>query len=245
MNRFATCVLGASGTRAAQGSMTMTTRTFLCMAACVVATPGSAEQRPYPLAKVSYDDFTSLVAEVEPHRRERLVDLDTFLKMSRQPGVVILDTRSAFRYERIHLKGAKHLSFPDFTQDNLRKVIPSPDTVVLIYCNNNFDGNEVDFASKVAGPRGRPLHAGDVASAGAVASTDAEPARPLTRADRDLPASPKAQVKVQEKPVMLALNVPTYITLYGYGYRNIYELGELVKVSDPRVSFEGTVVGKE
>jgi hypothetical protein len=41
---------------------------------------------------------------------------------------------------------------------------------------------------------------------------------------------------------MLALNVPTYVTLYGYGYRNVYELDELVKVSDPRVTFEGTVV---
>lgn len=184
--------------------------------------PVSAEQQPYPSAKVSYDDFKSLVAEVEPHRRKRLVDLNTFLKMSQEPGVVVLDTRSAFRFGRIHLKGAKHLSFPDFTQDNLRKVIPSQETVVLIYCNNNFDGNEVDFASKVALPM-----------------------RPLLRDGQEAPASPKTQLKAQEKPVMLALNVPTYITLYGYGYRNVYELGELVNVSDPRVSFEGTVVEKK
>jgi hypothetical protein len=93
----------------------------------------------------------------------------------------------------------------------------------LIYCNNNFDGNEVDFASKVALPM-----------------------RPLPRGDgQEAPVSPKVQLKAQEKPVMLALNVPTYITLYGYGYRNVYELGELVKVSDPRVAFEGTVVEKK
>jgi hypothetical protein len=41
---------------------------------------------------------------------------------------------------------------------------------------------------------------------------------------------------------MMALNIPTYITLYGYGYRNVYELNELVKVSDPRITFEGSVV---
>lgn len=201
----------------------MKTTMLFATAVLFFATPVSAEQRPYPPAKVSYDDFKALVAEVEPHREKRLVDLDTFLKMSREPGVVVLDTRSAFRFERIHLKGAKHLSFPDFTQDNLRKVIPSEETVVLIYCNNNFDGNEVDFASKVALPM-----------------------RPLPRGDgQEAPVSPKAQLKAQEKPVMLALNVPTYITLYGYGYRNVYELGELVKVSDPRVAFEGTVVEKK
>lgn len=196
--------------------------TLFTLATLFAAIPASAEQRSYPPARVSYDDFKALVAEVEPHRQKRLVDLDTFLKMSHEPGVVVLDTRSAFRFEQIHLKGAKNLSFPDFTQDNLRKAIPSEETVVLIYCNNNFDGNEVDFASKVF-----------------------LPIKPLPRDGQEAPISPKTQIKSQEKPVMLALNVPTYVTLYGYGYRNVYELGELVKVSDPRVSFEGTIVEKK
>lgn len=200
----------------------MKTTMLFAAAALFVAIPISAVQRPYPPAKVSYDDFKALVAEVEPHRQKRLVDLNTFLKMSQEPGVVVLDTRSAFRYERIHLKGAKHLSFPDFTQDNLRQVIPSKESVVLIYCNNNFDGNEVDFASKIAMPM-----------------------KPLPRKGQEASVSAEAQLRAQEKPVMLALNVPTYITLYGYGYRNVYELDELVKVSDPRVSFEGTVVEKK
>jgi hypothetical protein len=54
----------------------------------------------------------------------------------------------------------------------------------------------------------------------------------------------ETQVAAQSKPVQLALNVPTYINLYGYGYRNVYELGELVKVTDPRIQFEGSMVGK-
>lgn len=183
-----------------------------------------AEETTYPLAKVNYGDFSQLVAEVAPHRQQRLVDLDTFLKMSRQPDVVVLDTRSAFRYERIHLQGAKHLSFTDFTQDNLAQVIPSPDTTILIYCNNNFDGNQIDFASKVA----LPLPRAGLKQAAAARR----------------PATPAAQMAVQEKPLMLALNVPTYITLYGYGYHNIYELHELVNVSDPRVTFEGSIVAE-
>jgi rhodanese-related sulfurtransferase len=170
-----------------------------------------SQARDYPAARVSYDDFKGLVADVETHRASRLVDLNTFLEMSRKPGVVVLDTRSAFRFDRIHLKGAKHLSFTDFTQANLAKVIPSFDTTILIYCNNNFDGNQVDFASKMAVPRARPRN-------------------PVAN-----------QIADQGKPIMMALNIPTYINLYGYGYRNVYELDELVRVSDPRVSFEGSV----
>ena len=41
---------------------------------------------------------------------------------------------------------------------------------------------------------------------------------------------------------MMALNIPTYVNLHGYGYRNVYELHELVKVTDPRIAFEGSIV---
>jgi rhodanese-related sulfurtransferase len=179
----------------------------------VVSGSVSAEQASYPKAKVSFEDFKGLVAEVESHRSRRLIDFNTFLAMSKEPGTVILDSRSSFRFERIHLKGAKHLSFTDFTQANLARVIPSFDTRILIYCNNNFKGNQVDFASKVAAPR--PSLASNPAG---------------------------SQFAAQEKPLMMALNIPTYVNLYGYGYRNVYELNELVDVRDSRVSFEGTIV---
>lgn len=176
-----------------------------------VAAVCAANERKHPPAKVSFDDFKRLVAEVEPHRKKRLVDLDALLKMSKEPGTIIFDSRSDFRYDRIHVKGARHLSFTDFTQGNLSKVIPSRDTRILIYCNNNFAGNEIDFATKAAGPD-------------------------FTKID-----APQ-QFAAQEKPVMLALNIPTYITLFGYGYKNVYELDELVDVKDPRIEFEGSVV---
>ncbi len=172
------------------------------------------EEKMYPKAKVSFEDFKSLVTEVEPHRATRLINLDTFLKMSKKPGVIILDSRSTFRYERIHLKGAMHLSFTNFTQANLAKVIPSFDTTILIYCNNNFEGNQIDFASKIADPIVKP---------GSVLS---------------------AQFNAQTKPLMMALNIPTYVNLYGYGYRSVYELDELVNVNDSRLVFEGSIVGR-
>jgi len=176
---------------------------------------GWSQNANYPNAKVSFADFKGLVAEVESHRASRLVDLNTFLKMSKEPDVIIFDSRSDFRFDRIHVKGAKHLAFTDFTQENLNKLIPNPETKILIYCNNNFEGNQKDFATKAFIPADRPGRAA------------------------------ASQFAAQAKPLMMALNIPTYINLYGYGYRNVYELDELVKVTDPRIEFEGTIVEKK
>ena len=187
---------------------------FIVSILLFVANTSWAQVKNYPPAKVSFNDFKNLVMTVEPHRAQRLIDLDTFLKMSKEPNTIIFDSRSDFRFNRIHVKGALHLNFSDFTEANLKKVIPSYDTRILIYCNNNFEGNQVDFASKVG------------------------PIRP--------PSDPvlTSQYAAQEKPLMLALNIPTYVNLYGYGYRNVYELHELVDVSDPRIEFEGSIVKK-
>jgi len=56
-----------------------------------------------------------LVLKVETYREKRLIDLNEFLKISQDENSIILDTRSTFRYNRKHLKGAIHLSFTDFT----------------------------------------------------------------------------------------------------------------------------------
>ncbi len=37
------------------------------------------------------------------------------------------------------------------------------------------------------------------------------------------------------KRVQLALNIQTFINLYGYGYKNVYELGDVVNFNDPKV----------
>jgi hypothetical protein len=194
----------------------------------LIATGSVVEAKRTPAAKVSFDDFKRLVAEVEPHRAKRMIDFDTFLRMSKEPNTIVLDSRSAFRYDRIHLKGARHLSFTDFTQENLRKTIP-PDARILIYCNNNFEGNPVDFADKSYVP-----------TAGVSSMSSEKPGIVLPRDNR----GEARQFAAQGKPTRLALNIPTYVNLYGYGYRDIYELSELVDVKDPRVIFEGSLIKK-
>jgi phage shock protein E len=42
---------------------------------------------------------------------------------------------------------------------------------------------------------------------------------------------------VMLKRVELALNVPTFINLYGYGYQNIYELSGAYSITDPAIGW--------
>ncbi len=50
---------------------------------------------------------------------------------------------------------------------------------------------------------------------------------------------------VVTKRAPLALNIPTFINLYGYGYRNIYELNDVVDMDDPRVAFVSGARGED
>lgn len=42
---------------------------------------------------------------------------------------------------------------------------------------------------------------------------------------------------VVTKALPLALNIQTFINLYGYGYKNVWELGDAVDMDDPRVGW--------
>ena len=46
---------------------------------------------------------------------------------------------------------------------------------------------------------------------------------------------------VMRKSAPLALNVPTFVNLVGYGYNNVYELGEMVALDDPDVNWVSTL----
>ena len=180
---------------------TITLFTFLTLFMCST----TEHKRPeVSKAKVSYSDFEALVKDVKTHRAKRLIDWNIFSEKSKQEHVIILDTRSKDMYDKKHIKGALHLNFSDFTQANLAKIIPNKETTILIYCNNNFDGDEVHFASKSL----------------ILPSID----------------------ETKEEEITLALNIPTYINLYGYGYKNVYELSELISIFDQSVAYEGTAI---
>jgi hypothetical protein len=91
-----------------------------------------------------------LTAEAGKLREGRRLSEEEFLRMSREPGTVILDARSKPKYDELHVRGAVHLSFPDITAETLARAIPSKTTRILIYCNNNFLNAEGPFPMKIA-----------------------------------------------------------------------------------------------
>ncbi|MEO0449801.1 MAG: rhodanese-like domain-containing protein [Pseudomonadota bacterium] len=158
------------------GLLAIATFIGIGLAASAQEIPGSAE--------IDFAGFMDLGDEVFELREDRLLTLQAFNDMAETPNTIILDARSRYAFEEGHIEGAVNLPFSDFTDEKLADVIPSKDTRILIYCNNNF-------------------------------SDDAEPI-PLKR-------------------VSLALNIPTFINLYGYGYENIYELGVLTETTNEDV----------
>ncbi len=169
-------------------------QTALTVVLSGVITAVKAPQERLANEKIDFRGFVQMSEEVAEYRESRRVTEAEFLRLSKQEGVVVLDTRSAEKYQLLHVAGAKHLNFSDITEASLAKVIGDRETPVLIYCNNNF---------------------------------------------RDEPAA------FPEKRIVAALNIPTFITLYGYGYRNVYELGPVIDPADSLLRFEGTLAQKE
>jgi len=151
----------------------------------------AAARGPVPVANpaIDMDGFLKVSAEAARHRNTRRLSEAEFIRMSREPGVVILDARSRDKFDELHVKGAINLSFPDIAVATLQAALPDTSTRILIYCNNNFRGAEQPFPTKI--------------------------------------------------PVA-SLNLSTYVSLYSYGYRNIYELAPQLDLASSRLAFESS-----
>jgi hypothetical protein len=114
----------------------------------LLAVAASAEEIPNPL--IDYAGFEKQVSVVGALRAAHRLSEREFIEMARDPDTVVLDARSAAKFELLHIKGARNLSLPDVTEEELAKVIPSKTTRVLIYCNNNFTNEPRAFATKDA-----------------------------------------------------------------------------------------------
>jgi phage shock protein E len=167
--------------------MVMNLRPILILVA-VITTAALQGQSPAPRVpdnpSIDIDGFLRVAGKAAAHRESRRISEADFLRMSAEPGTIVLDARSREKYEQLHIDGAVHLSFPDITYESLARLIPDKSTRILIYCNNNFRNEERAFPTK----------------------------------------APTA-----------ALNISTYVSLYDYGYRNIFELGPLIDVKETRL----------
>lgn len=108
----------------------------------------SAEEIANPF--IDYAGFEKQVSVVGALRAVHRLSESEFIEMARDPDTVVLDARSAEKFALLHIKGARNLSLPDVTEEELARVIPTKTTRVLIYCNNNFTNEQKSFPSKNA-----------------------------------------------------------------------------------------------
>ena len=109
-----------------------------------------AQTNSIPNRLIDYNGFLTGAAEVGRLRADHRVSEERFIEMSKEPGTVVFDARSDDKYSRLHIKGAKHVSFPEITEDTLARVFPAKNTRILIYCNNNFLNAPDTFPAKCA-----------------------------------------------------------------------------------------------
>ena len=121
--------------------------------ACAVTRSGlaaDAATNSIPNRLIDYGAFLASANEVGRLREQRRVSEEKFIEMSAEPGTVVFDARSDDKFARLHIKGARHLSFPDITEAELLKLFPDKSTRILIYCNNNFLNAPNTMPTKVA-----------------------------------------------------------------------------------------------
>lgn len=138
---------------------------------------------------IDMEGYMRTVREAAKHRESRRLSEEDFIKMSREPGVIILDARSKEKYDELHIASAINISFPDITIASLQSQLPDKNARILIYCNNNFKNAESPFPAKMA---------------------------------------------------TASLNISTYISLYTYGYRSVYELGPLLDIKNTKLDLVST-----
>ena len=105
------------------------------LAAAALSGAAAAQSRD---ANIDYAGFQSLTRDVAQYRSSRLLDWERFAAKAGEPGVLLLDARSAEAFAAGHIRGAVNLPFTDFTPESLAQVVGDRNRPILIYCNNNF-----------------------------------------------------------------------------------------------------------
>src|SRR5262245_27926868 len=121
----------------------------LLMLVAVSATAATTPKAPDNPA-IDMAGYLRVSQEAAKHRQSHRISEAEFIRMSLEPGTIVLDARSREKYDELHLKGALHLSFPDIAVESLAQTIPDRNTRILIYCNNNFINAEGPFPRKLA-----------------------------------------------------------------------------------------------
>jgi len=110
----------------------------------------SIAQYQVPNTNIDMQAYLKIAQEAAAHRESRRLSEGDFIRFGKEPGTLVLDARSREMFDRLHVKGAVNLSFPDITIGGLAGTLPDKSQRILIYCNNNFRNESVLFGRKSA-----------------------------------------------------------------------------------------------
>ena len=154
--------------------------------------------------------FLEAAAKAEQLRVKRRISAETFARMAKEPDTIVLDARAEGDYDALRVKGSVNLPYTAMAAESLQRAIPDQRTRILIYCRNNIYDTRPSFPVEPVKP----------VKFGGVPYPD----------EFDPPQIPKT--------FSAGLNIPTYITLYIYGYRNVWELDPAVDPNHSPIEFE-------
>jgi len=155
----------------------------LTVVACA-ASGASGTETSLANPRIDMKGYLDVARAAARYRDSHRVTEAEFVRMAAEPDTIVLDARSPEKYRQLHIAGAVNLTFADISEESLARLLPDRDARILIYCNNNFAGDESAFPRKLASA---------------------------------------------------SLNLSTYVALYDYGYRNVYELAPLLDVKTAKV----------
>lgn len=181
---------------------------------------------------IDFVGFVRLSGDLQKLRAARRVPIEVFKEISRDPRTIVLDTRSKRAFDKVHLAGAVHLNFSDFSEEKLRSIVPSKTTRILIYCNNNFKRPIPKRSKTKFRGKSKSENTEDTNGDGVIDQNDE------VQSDQ----TPDIIEGFTIKSPRLALNIPTFINLHGYGYENVYELADQLELNDPRLDLVGTEI---
>lgn len=106
-----------------------------------VAVP-SCRQKPVPsrltpvkaVSAIAPGDFYRIAGNLS----EKIVKAEVLARWLKEGSVVLIDVRSKEAFARSHLRGAINLPATEITDESLKRLVPSPETRIVIYCDDNL-----------------------------------------------------------------------------------------------------------
>lgn len=107
----------------------------LLMFAMLLGSQTAFAQNPPRALSPSIAEGLKNTGELEKLRSSRQLSIVEIQHMLKDKNTILLDTRGDEAFKRIHIRGAKHLSYADMTTEKLAELIPDKTTRVIVYCD--------------------------------------------------------------------------------------------------------------